>query len=267
MGMTKDFQIPRELAPFRQRLQQTIMPTSRIIPINTDTSLYDSKFGGDPYLPNTRHYPKDSSGQYMKLLAQINCRDFQLSLFPTEGMLQFFIPSTTEFHCYESHEEIWQQNFKVRYYEKLVPAEQLTTDFSFINAHNPMQFPIQQELKLHFEVEEEIVSIMDYRFYDTFDTPLSLLFNGDGNNLYDIYMKHFLGQGHKVGGYPYFTKQDPRQRFPFLKKYDVLLLQIESNDEDGIMWGDCGVANFFINRDDLLRRDFSDILYHWDHYE
>ena len=26
----------------------------------------------------------------------------------------------------------------------------------------------------------------------------------------------------------------------------------------------CGVGNFFINREDLLRRDFSRILYNWD---
>lgn len=107
---------------------------------------------------------------------------------------------------------------------------------------------------------------MDYRFQTIFDTPLSLLFNDDGINLYDIYMKHFLGQGHKMGGYPYFTKQDPRERYPFLRKYDVLLLQIESDDENGIMWGDCGVANFFINSTNLANADFSDILYHWDHY-
>ncbi len=31
-----------------------------------------------------------------------------------------------------------------------------------------------------------------------------------------------------------------------------------------IMWGDMGVAGFFINYEDLKRKDFSKVLYNWD---
>ncbi|MBQ9182646.1 MAG: DUF1963 domain-containing protein, partial [Neisseriaceae bacterium] len=41
--------------------------------------------------------------------------------------------------------------------------------------------------------------------------------------------------------------------------HSVLLLQIES--DEGIMWGDCGVGNFFIRPDDLRKRDFSKVLF------
>lgn len=34
--------------------------------------------------------------------------------------------------------------------------------------------------------------------------------------------------------------------------------------KDLVLWGDCGVGNFFIRREDLLRRDFSRVLYIWD---
>ena len=33
---------------------------------------------------------------------------------------------------------------------------------------------------------------------------------------------------------------------------------------DYVLWGDCGVGNFFINRRDLENLDFSRILYTWD---
>ena len=33
---------------------------------------------------------------------------------------------------------------------------------------------------------------------------------------------------------------------------------------DEIIWGDCGVANFFINQKDLENCDFSKVLYNWD---
>jgi len=30
------------------------------------------------------------------------------------------------------------------------------------------------------------------------------------------------------------------------------------------MWGDAGVANFFINSADLINKDFSRVMYNWD---
>ena len=40
------------------------------------------------------------------------------------------------------------------------------------------------------------------------------------------------------------------------------------HDFDGgeIMIGDCGVMNFFINREKLRNKDFSDVFYNWDCY-
>ena len=51
------------------------------------------------------------------------------------------------------------------------------------------------------------------------------------------------------------------------KKYhqhDILLLQIDTDDSLNIMWGDSGVANFFIKKEDLLNLDFSNVIYNWD---
>ena len=31
----------------------------------------------------------------------------------------------------------------------------------------------------------------------------------------------------------------------------------------GVMWGNVGVGNFFINREKLKALDFSDVLYNW----
>ena len=49
-------------------------------------------------------------------------------------------------------------------------------------------------------------------------------------------------------------------------QYDTLLLQLDTDFRQGIglMWGDIGVGNFFINREALKRLDFSDVLYNWD---
>ena len=71
-------------------------------------------------------------------------------------------------------------------------------------------------------------------------------------------------------GFPFFTQSDPREYSDTLAKYDTLLLQIDSDEDDDrsfeIIWGDCGVANFFINSEALLKKDFSKVIYNWDCY-
>jgi len=53
------------------------------------------------------------------------------------------------------------------------------------------------------------------------------------------------------------------------EEYNVMLLQVDSEFVEGerrylIIWGDCGIANFFIKEKDLKAQDFSNILYNWD---
>ena len=67
------------------------------------------------------------------------------------------------------------------------------------------------------------------------------------------------GSGHKLGGYPYFTQEDPRSAEGM-----ELLLQLDSDDSVNMMWGDVGVGNFFIAPEDLKRGDFSRVAYSWD---
>ena len=62
-------------------------------------------------------------------------------------------------------------------------------------------------------------------------------------------------------GYPSFTQCDPRCG-EYQGEYETLLLQIDSQDD--IMWGDSGIANFFINEKDLRKLDFSNVMYTWD---
>ena len=71
--------------------------------------------------------------------------------------------------------------------------------------------------------------------------------------------------GHKLLGYPCFTQWDPRGD-DYNERYNTLLFQMDSEVPD-LLWGDCGVANFFINLDKLKNLDFTDVLYNWDCYQ
>ncbi len=65
-----------------------------------------------------------------------------------------------------------------------------------------------------------------------------------------------------MSGYPTFTQTDPRFYSKNENIPDVLLFQLDSVRD--IMWGDCGVANFFITLEDLKKKDFSNVWYNWD---
>ena len=67
---------------------------------------------------------------------------------------------------------------------------------------------------------------------------------------------------HKMLGYSFFTQEDPRYNEKY-KDYDVLLFQIDSEGKY-LMWGDCGIGNFFITKEGLNEKDFSNVLYNWD---
>ena len=87
-------------------------------------------------------------------------------------------------------------------------------------------------------------------------------------DVFNTLFKAFNGVEHAIGAYPTFTQWDPRN--PEEKDaYGITLLQVEShwdNDSNssGIMWGDSGVANFFINKEKLEHLNFEDVLFNWD---
>ena len=64
-------------------------------------------------------------------------------------------------------------------------------------------------------------------------------------------------------GYVTFTQTDPREDTVY-NDYNTLLLQIDADKHAGIHWGDGGVGNFFIRRQDLNKLDFSKVIYTWD---
>ena len=76
------------------------------------------------------------------------------------------------------------------------------------------------------------------------------------------YYEKFETWGHKLLGYPACTQSDPRCYNKKYSKYDTLLLQIDTDSD--IMWGDSGVANFFISKEDMKNKKFDNILYNWD---
>ena len=72
MKNTYELQIPKELEQYRSILEESVKPYIKVAGTKAETTLFESKFGGYPYLPINQEHPKDSNGQPMMLLAQLN---------------------------------------------------------------------------------------------------------------------------------------------------------------------------------------------------
>lgn len=242
--------------------EKTIQPFLKIgIDENIKPTVFESKFSGIPYIPRENTVPVSKDGKQMKLLAQINCTDLMmLKDFPHEGLLQFYIAIDDLFGL-NSYEVVYYDNIDFSITEQDILPK---LDKEIFEAE---EFPVQKEKKINFSLSYEPVSYSDYKFDNIFCDVINKKcpkynissFLDLQENQQDILLKKLDGSGSKISGYPFFTQDDPRKN----EDYDILLLQIDSDDND-ILWGDCGVANFFISREDLLHKDFSNVFYTWD---
>jgi len=260
--MVKSLEIPKELLNFKELIESTVKNSVVILPDVRKTSLTESKFCGDPYFPNQMTYPKDENGEPMKLLAQINFSELpQLNEFPTSGLLQFYISADDDVYGIDFDEPAKQKNFKLIYHEQLNETD-LIEDFSFVTNDREIEFPIGKEAGMTFDLVVQPVSAFSVDF-DIIEENIPLdqkIEHENCNDLHELYIEKFVGEGHRIGGYPYFTQADPREK----EEHPILLLQIDSDDSIDCMFGDVGVANFFISREDLLNRNFTNVLYNWD---
>lgn len=222
-------------------------PCVKITLTDTKPSVFESKIGGLGYIPHDKDFPTDSKGNQLRLLAQIECDKIQLDGFMKTGLLQFWVLND-DVSGMEWDDQTKQDGFRVIYYseiDKTVTKEEIESKFVKNEFDDDDMLPVFRECGMSFEKFEN-------RFID-YSQELP-------EEFYDENI------GHKVGGYPYFTQSDPRND-EMLEYYDFLLFQLDTDsigEEDVVMWGDCGVGNFFINSEKLKNQDFSDVLYNWD---
>lgn len=265
MAAIVDIELPDELLVYKKAIESTIKPYIEI-KANPDNSLkfWQSKFSGFPYLPKDFQYPRDSKGQLMLLLAQINFSETpKLKPFPEEGILQFYISNESDVLGLDYEDLTKQKDFRVIYFPDVLEDEnQLLVNFN-LPPHSDI-FPLKKACSLIFNLRYAPMPVVDYQFKSKIlgqNVPKS---TADLYSIMDQYKKIFKSSGHKIGGYPYFTQNDPRQNRNYEAEGYVLLFQMDTDGEADIMWGDMGVGNFFIREQDLQKRDFSRILYNWD---
>lgn len=254
--------LPKALESYRAKIEQTLEKVVRITLSRNNTNQFNSKVGGYPYFLAGDTYPLGEDGQPLRLLAQINFAEVPVVLddFPRQGILQFYIHPLDDLMGFDFHNGQNQNNFRILYHETIVEDEsKLLTDFAFLETNEEQYgpFDFDTSYSMAFHVGEEPMTISDFRFEQVIGIDY------DSEELLDVYFDELETQGHKIGGYPYFTQTDPRA-YGNYKEQLLLLFQLDSDDDFDIMWGDVGVGNFFISKDDLIHKRFDRVLYNWD---
>lgn len=254
--------LPAALEPFREQFLQTAQAFIRVkAGAARATTHWESKVGGQPYLPNGQAVPTAPDGRELFFLAQLNFAEMpQLAPFPTEGILQFYIYDD-DLYGMDFDDGENPDTFRVLWFPK--PASDESTlqaaaaglrDYDLLPHHPDESYP------LRFELAEEVAPATDYHFWQRFGPGFFQQFGEQEWDITDQFNRVVRSQGHKIGGYAYFTQDDPRRpEDPML-----LLFQLDSDETMDLMWGDMGVGHFFIREKDLLARDFSRVLYDWD---
>ena len=250
-----------------------------IIEENNSLNLTDSKFGGLPYISTDADTPKDLNDNQLALLAQINCSDLpENDLYPKEGLLQFWISRNNEFGLGN------KKDYCVKYIKNIednITKKSILNKYKLLDEENSEEYsPFSKKntsFALKFEKGISTITSTDFLFEDIAlktipelfpDENIEDLHDDSDRDVFDTLFTALSGVDHAIGAYPTFTQWDPRN--PEEKDaYGITLLQVEShwdNDSNssGIMWGDSGVANFFINKEKLEHLNFEDVLFNWD---
>lgn len=263
------------LASLRPRLQASERPVARITltPMARD-ELEASKLGGRAYWAAGRDYPRDPGGRPLVLLAQIDLAEARLDGAPQRGLLQFFISDRGDYYGanfddpkHDGMDALMRPlGFRVVHWpDASAPAVAPPAD-----AADSQRLPFDPVTprRMSFVAGREGLggndsgwpAAMGASLDDRIDAYVQAHPEQDRDALNDALFETLSRSGHKFGGHPDFTQSDPRD--PGDRR--VLLLQLDS--DDSMMWGDSGIANFFIDPDDLKRGEFSRVAYHWDCY-
>ena len=269
-------------------LEKNKKPMIEISLSDEKPNLFQSKFGGVPYLPKDKEVPKNKENEQLTLLAQINIDELpENNIYPMkEGILQFWILNDDILGLdYDTH---LGDGYKIIYYKDI---DKSVTEEEVLEKYKPYKdedsyFPVEGEFSLSFKLTDgyfsdsnddfrEIVDREMKKFYDEnkekYSEILKIYDKENQLNYWEIWDileedkeigERLFGAGHKIGGFPNFTQSDIRE----VGDYEILLLQIDSEgtEKNEIMWGDCGIANFFIREKDLKKLNFDRAIYNWD---
>lgn len=206
-------------------------------PATTPLSLVASKFGGKPYQESGETWPQcPTCKKPLSFICQLDIRQ-------TNHPARFEIPFFSFYYCwdcspwglYDEAEGQWV----VRQYRD--PSEK-----NAVVTHFPSNLDYGTECQVLFQ---ETLSLPDWEGVNRWcpeAAELSCQFNDDAPwEAYRQAVERLVGEqeiNSKTGGYPKWIQGEDTP------EDSILLAQIDSEDEAGIMWGDVGSVYLFLSQ-------------------
>ena len=281
--------------PFTDKinLRNVVLVVPGIIDIkkNQNMIIKTSKLFGYPFWPKNsiESYPRDIDGNPMLMLAQVNIKDLPYldHRLPADGMIQFYL-SVSENEHNSTGTNLDTDNKTNRYFNKVVYFNQdklesnyedltsIKNELSLKFKTSGYNFPVQNEiLNKNFLEDSEFnlnqkkeSNIMNFKSniqpmsFSTskFKTEYPDISKNEAveEQYFNLY-KQFITT--KLFGYPDFIQSDP-----FMNTDSLILLMQFNSYEFNMLWGDGGIASFFIHPDDLENLNFEKVLFTWDSY-
>lgn len=233
-----------------------------------------SKIGGNPYWPNDTEWPtyvdaKTNKKYDMICYAQLNFDELpHLDGYPTTGIIQ----------CFIKDEMVYDNDCKLIYHKNYdmsncipvneLPVTTFTQDdneasidrcWKVVSAKNVDDYISADIILNNPDIEKELIEKIAEKFDESWKARKDIEDKSKrgiiNDTIWDICRQSY---GTSIGGYPSYTQTPTYENMN-------LLLQIDS--EEGIMWGDSGVAHFFCDEKALKELNFShkdDVKFQWD---
>lgn len=218
--------------------------------------LGQTKLGGMPDLPSGQKWP-GWNNKPLSFLAQVNLGQLnQLNLendLPPEGILYFF---------FDGSQEIWGSSIEEKdgwkvLYTSIESNELIKTEFP----KNLIKDYRYSEMNMSFEVEDS---------YPNWENDVvqnsNLSEKAIANYIEYYYELNGENTVTKLLGYPNQIQGDMQIGCALIendnsidKKDWILLFQLDSEDKNGMMWGDAGRLYFWIKKEDLKNKNFDDV--------
>ncbi|MCD4657108.1 MAG: DUF1963 domain-containing protein [Planctomycetes bacterium] len=232
-----------------------------------------SRLAGLPMLPDNIEWPKWNN-KPMEFLCQLDLseipNDCERNALPKNGLL----------HVFYNEDQAWGIDSKDKDGWKVIYSERLNEECKLRN--EPDGLIKEKEYKEKSVFFRPMLTFPDW----TDERILSLGFNEQQNEDYSNLTYNLFQEQpkHQLFGYPevlqnntlelecdiftngltwddYYKLTELKQKQMEDKSRSewVLLLQLDSDDDVGFMWGDCGLLYFWIKKDDLKSGNFDNI--------
>jgi uncharacterized protein YwqG len=228
-----------------------------------------SNFGGKPMLDSSDFSWPHSNGKPLSFLAQLDLTEIasanKFDWLPSTGSLLFF---------YDVEEMPWGFDPKDRGKWKVIYQE----DPKFA-------FELPKDLTQEFIIPENYLVAQKDMVLPDLEYPESsqLNFSDEDDDAYMEYKDEMIDDYHRVGGHPSviqnntmelecqlasngiyvgepegYNSQKAKELAPGAKDWR-LLFQVDSDDDEGMMWGDLGRLYFWVREQDARNKNFDNV--------